>query len=234
MSSEIKESLNGFEDWANQFNTQYVKSPAAKVHIYNGSCEIILLENAFSRGKDCPRYSINFDYRGINGDNLPFHNQFLRDFNHSLEAIVKYLENIEFGVNKWGSFESAEYVGQEGAKFDIYKSLIKGVRVYSPFHLDRVKRLKQAPKKWTVSHVCKALINGQYKDLRCESVYTDDYAFDAAYNFQKGSLDGLAFAKRVLESPSGWWASNYSGNISICCHHFDNNSFEFDINGKRQ
>jgi hypothetical protein len=230
MSSENKKKMDCWEDWANRFNTMYIESPAAKVHIYQGSCHITLLDNAFQRGKSCPHYSINFD---SHDDKLPFINEFLREFDFSLEAIVDFLEGIEFSVNRWGSFEKYDYVSDNGAVLEIYKGVEKGIRVFSPFHVNRVKPLKEAPKKWTVSHVCRALINGQYKNLKCKGVYTDDYAFDAAYDYQRGPIkNGVAFAQDILEDPSGWWASDHRGSISICCHHFDSNEFEFCLEGQ--
>ena len=59
----------------------------------------------------------------------------------------------------------------------------------------------------------------------CTGRYTDDYAFDAAYNFCKGGLSPeavLKLADDIERSPSGWWCSpNSNGkHIDLGCHSF--------------
>ena len=43
---EIQESRTTFQDWANKHNTFYVKEPQCKIHEYQGSIHITLLEAA--------------------------------------------------------------------------------------------------------------------------------------------------------------------------------------------
>lgn len=93
------------------------------------------------------------------------------------------------------------------------------------------KRLDAKPEKWTLPHLIRALVHGQYDDLRCRGVYTDDYAYDAAVNFQEGLIDANRLAKRIIESPSGWWVGreDEKGEMSVCCHHFDNNKVRINL-----
>lgn len=118
-------------------------------------------------------------------------------------------------------------------QLEIRRSALPAIRVFSPLHLHRLKRLERAPKRWTIPHVIRALVNGQCADLRCNGQYTDDYARDAAEDFGRGEIrSALAFAQRIVESPSGWWCSANGDRVSVCCHHFDNNSFRLDLDAR--
>ena len=111
---------------------------------------------------------------------------------------------------------------------EIYTGTEAGRRTFSPFALDRIKPLKAKPRKWTIPHVIRALINGQYEELKCNGVYTDDYAYDAAVNCRRGTIsNALEFCRGIIKSPGGWWAmAQEGGRVSICCHSFDSNEFK--------
>jgi len=110
--------------------------------------------------------------------------------------------------------------------FNFYLHEIKAIRIM-PVDLSVIKPLKEEPKKWTLRHAIRALVNGQFQNLRCKGRYTDDYAFDNAINFSCGIIENaVVFVEKIVESPSGWWVSaNQNGQVSICCHHFDSNEF---------
>lgn len=115
---------------------------------------------------------------------------------------------------------------------EIYLSERKGIETFSPFALERMKPLKETPKKWTVKHAIRALLNGQYTSFKCNGVYSDDYAYDAAVDFHRGEIqDVQGFCKGIIEHKSGWWASDYknTGCVAICCHSFDSNEFIFSL-----
>ena len=72
----------------------------------------------------------------------------------------------------------------------------------------------------------RALINGQFESLRKNYYLTDDYAWDAAVNFQEGEIaDVINFVEKIVEDPSGWRAYRDGGTVSISCHSFDSNKF---------
>ena len=71
--------------------------------------------------------------------------------------------------------------------------------VFNPFK--KPTKLTSMPKKWTLAHVKKALMNNQFSDLRCRGRYTDDYQYDAATNFgQDRHVDPVEFTKTMTES----------------------------------
>jgi hypothetical protein len=71
----------------------------------------------------------------------------------------------------------------------------------------------------------KILRSGQVR-ITCRGSYTDDYAYDAAVNFQRGDLDPdgiLTLADDIERDPSGWRCSAYGekdGELSLRCHSF--------------
>lgn len=103
-------------------------------------------------------------------------------------------------------------------------------RVFSPFALNRMAPLKDMPARWTLPHVIKAMANRQFSGLRCAGKYSDDYAYDDATNYGRGTIrDHLALIKDLVESPSGWWASNKDSSIHVACHHFVSYDFQFEL-----
>ena len=105
----------------------------------------------------------------------------------------------------------------------------KAVR-YWPFHAtSRIKPLKKHPKKWNLTAAIRAIVNGQFKDLKCTGIYTDDYRFDSSVNYRKGPIKNpVDFARKIHESPDGWGVSKQpdeNGKLVIRCYHFNNNSF---------
>jgi hypothetical protein len=98
-------------------------------------------------------------------------------------------------------------------------------RVFDPT-LKAYNPLKEIPAKWTLTHVVRALLNGQAENVKCTGVYTDDYAYDAASNFGIGEINAKNLAIRLIECPSGWHAyAEADGTVHVNCHSFDNNKF---------
>ena len=217
MTTSIISTINADNicDVNNSYTTQYLKDDDLYVHFYHGSVKIIDLTNALKRGVNCDEFTIQGDF---NNDSA---SKFFYEFQYDIKRLMSFLRALKFNKGHYGGYDGIEY-----GEVTIYKSFEKGIRVFSPFNLDQIKPLKSEPKKWTITHVIRALLNGQYKSLKCEGVYTDDYAYDAAIDFHKGEIsNGQAFAQRILESPSGWWTYQQETSVSICCHSFDSNSF---------
>ncbi len=192
------------------------------------SFEIVLqdISGAGKSGRSCPLLQLQFKHEkhsGNQGTNDAF--AFLAEHGNDLRRVFDETRTRLLLVSG-GAIEvgCASYVLR----------LPKGVRVFSPFA--ELSRLPSPPSKWTVSHVIRALWNGQFKDLKCQGQYSDDYAGDAARNYGIGDIhDGRVFAQKLIEHPAGWWASGAGdgSRVSICCHHFDSNSFIFNLSGTR-
>jgi len=203
----------------------FVEKPHSKVHFYNGSLVITDLINAMKIGKYCESFSIC--YKGNDpwiGYNIMHH------FAYNIWKLLELLKSLPWEKNRWSGWNEIEYSfpGEEAACY-VYKSEEKGIRVYSPFATKEMKPLGNAPAKWTLRHALRALFNGQYEYLKCNGVYTDDYAYDYAVNYQMGEIkNGESFARRIMESPSGWWVyGTKDGIVHVSCHTFDNNEFKF-------
>lgn len=205
----------------------YIRDVNLKLHIYSGQLNVMDLNNALKTGKDCISYSIN--WRDCNNSIIAWN--ILDIFKYNVKSLFTFLEGFTFDLNKWRGLNEIHFQILEDTEVTIYKSLDKSIRTFSPFSLAEMKPLTQAPAKWSVRHAIRAIINKQYEYLRCKGVYTDDFAHDAACNYQQGEItNNLSFAERLIESPSGWWASGYNGVVSICCHSFDSNEFKFKLN----
>ena len=50
-------------------------------------------------------------------------------------------------------------------------------------------------------NVVRVLVNGQYENLRKNSYYTDDYAWDNACNFREGLIKNvIEFTRKIIEN----------------------------------
>lgn len=188
-----------------------------RVSIWDGRSFLILdVTDAGKRGATCPGLSINGQHEA---PELAFWNDLLVDHTPRLleaatnQEIPKELEKPYFRF----------YLEQKESK-----------RIL-PLNLSVIKPLKAEPKKWTLPHVVRALVNGQFKGLRKNYYLTDDYTWDNAVNFREGEIsDAIEFVQDVVEHPGGWWASkDSSGTVSICCHSFDSNEFTPVINPRQ-
>ena len=217
---KTQESFN-MNDFLNVHGTVYFKAENMRISRYSGfdDWRITDLTNALKRGLTCREYTLKSEH-GRHG-NLDVTN-FINEF-ENLDRLWMFCESFSF---------EHKYDPIKTGGIDIYRTDIKSIRVFSPFNLGNVKPLKAMPKKWTLSHVAAAIINKQFKDLKCNYVLTDDYAFDAAVNFQKKDISAhLEFIKDIIEHPSGWWSNfNYDGTVKVCCHSFDSNEFTPVIN----
>lgn len=217
---KIKEKFS-MNEILNESGPMYFKAENMKVSRYSGfdDWRITDLTNALVPGKDCIEYCLKSE-NGPHG-NLDTTNFILSKFGDDLKALWNFCESLE--LVGYDSFTTKGII--------IYHSTEKGIRVFSPFNLNQVKPLKSMPKKWTLSHVRSAIINNQFKDLKCNYVLTDDYAYDSAVNFRKGAIKAsLEFIKDIIECPNGWWTSYRNGVVAVCCHTFDSNEFTPVIN----
>ena len=191
----------------NTYDSQYLehKERIYKVKIWNHDSFIITdLTNAGKRGTVCNELSVNTRY---GAPDLAYWNELLA--NHTNEL-------LEATTNK----ELPQELEKEN--FNFYFREHESKRLLA-LDLSTIKPLKEEPKKWTLPHVVRAIVNGQYQGLRCKYRYLDDTCQD----FGKGEIkDPINFVKGIVEEPSGWWThKNTTGVITVCCHHFDSNEF---------
>lgn len=229
---------NSHDDW-------FLQRDQIKVHQYAGSLRIMDIANAMKPGQTCEEFCFNWNRDAFpNGVDRLF-----RQHDYNLRAVFDALRALPWQCRKhWRTgepqagfqeFKSAELISilppfQDAfnagcqAVVALFRESRRAARVWSPFA--RVNPLPAQPAKWTIPHVVRALLCGQFTNLKCNGVYSDDYAYDAAVNFHQGEIkNATAFARRIMESPSGWWASESNGEVSICCHSFDSNSFRFEL-----
>ena len=250
MSVKIIEKLDeshfgaGCEFW-NCYDDTFIRRDQVKLHRYAGSLLLMDISDAMRPGKVCEKFSLNWwphdgSVRGVD--------ELFRAHGFYLRAVLATLRALPWQKQKhwktgaptddWQQMTGAElaaaipaFAGNENLQLSLHRGENQAIRIWSPFA--SVKPLPAAPKKWTVAHVVRALMAGQAVNLKCNGVYSDDYAYDAAVNFHQGPIkNAVAFARRIMESPSGWWAMERGGWISICCHSFDSNEFQFDLTGK--
>jgi len=199
---EIQEELK-----MNSFEAQHFehKERFYKVRTWNHNAFLITdITNAGKRGTTCNELSVNANY---DAPDCAIWNELLNDY---------LIELFEAATNK----VLPSKLEKENFKF--YFREVESKRLLA-VDLSTIKPLKEEPKKWTIPHVVRALVNGQYEGLRCKYRHLDDTCQD----FGAGEIkDPVKFVKGIIEDPSGWWV-NKDGNgiVTICCHTFDSNEF---------
>ncbi|NEX60097.1 hypothetical protein [Noviherbaspirillum galbum] len=204
-------------------NTLYFEDPHLSYHYSHTGMRVRLLDNAFKPGAVVRCYYVESRFNNP----VATYNHISRELGGDVrpETIAQYLSTLSFAAGRYG-FEPID-VSDE---VRLHYSEGNGTNTFSPFALDRLKPLREVPAKWTMAHAKRALANHQFRNLRCNGVYSDDYAYDAAVDFHRGPVDHLVMLEKLVESPSGWWTSlDGNGSVSLCCHHFDSNSFQLEM-----
>jgi len=198
--------------WSSVGSRGYYKDINAYIWCNYNSAVVIELDNAMKRGKECKKYRI------YSSDN----------------TASCYLIN-ELKVNSPKELYDFVRSGKElPGNGELYVSEEKGVEVFSPFVA--VKPLEKMPEKWKKSDLVKAIMSGQVFSGVLDQRLTDDYAYDAAYNFGSGTKLNLpGQACDLVEGCRDCYIRNdgvdENGVASI---HFsyagDMKTFKFDIN----
>lgn len=215
-------------DLLNLYGKVYIEEHQLSYQMYQDHLRITLLDNALATGKTCAEYVVST--QGFRGHAVDIINMFTRLVGEfSIPAVKRHLMSLTFTADRYGNM--SRNLDEEGT-MTVSLSYRDSNRVFSPFSLERLKPLKEIPKKWNITTVKRALANNQFRNLRCNGRYSDDYAYDAAVNFHKGAIAAMPLLEDLVTSPSGWWTSldEKTNNVSICCHHFDSNSFTLDLN----
>ena len=201
---ELKDTID-----LNDRERQYLKygDRLYRVKIWSGGENVVITDvtDAGKRGKICPALSIDSRY--------------VKNACPCLDLLYNHL-------HKLFELTTAKQLPGETLSFDerlnFYVQEIESKRLL-PLDLSIIRPLEKEPKKWTIPHVIRAIVNGQYKNLRCKYRHLDDTCQD----FGRGEiLEPISFIQGIVESPSGWWVSkNNDGTVTLCCHSFDSNEF---------
>ena len=206
---------------------KYISDLCVKIRIFTNydsvSVEITDLANAAKVGKSCTAWTIEQKHDPRESF-LDMPEMFAAVCGSS--EISKIVENL-----RRGDFSETSADGN----ITVYSRERKGVDTFSPFA--KVNPVK-VPSKWTMSHVWKAIYSGQIVAAHRDYRYTDDYAYDAAYNFGERDLSGddLAdLAEDIIEGNySGWLVRcdgiDENGNyiISLALHSFEGWTLAFN------
>ena len=192
-------------------DAQFIKH---KEHFYsvsirgNNAFTIIDMTEAGKRGKKCPELSLNSEREA---PDCAFWNELLQDHCSTLLEATTAQTLPEKLFQPYFRFYLNEIAS---------KDLL-------PLDLNIIKPLKAMPKKWTLPHVIRALVNGQYENLKKNLYLTDDYLWDYSVNFREGEIkDPIAFIEGILRNKSGWSAwPEKDGTVSVCQYSFDSNEF---------
>ena len=207
-NGESLEEITGFIHVGDTKDFVY-KNTNYRIHRYYMCIEILDMTNAGKRGKEVS--SLSFSYQNESSSSeiiyLPFENFHKIFVNNSIGefSLCSDFEKIHISFRKE---KSNKYINPD-------------ISIY--------KKLTEKPKKWTILHVVRALLNNQFKNLKCEGVYTDDYAFDASVNYGKGELKNVReFCEKIIRGHWSVYESESTPNeVHVNHFHFDNNSFVF-------
>jgi len=204
----------------------YIQDLDLRVRVYRGAVVIREIQEALKVGGVCKEYKIG--WRDYQDGQAAIANYLMDQGIKDLPQLLEMMKGFEYPRDQWYGYAPLDL---PGGVFTVYLEELKGVRCFSPFQLKRLKPLKEVPKKWTLKHALRAIACGQFTDLRCKGKYSDDYQYDAAYGYHAGEIKKpLGFIKKIIEDPQGWWTSlQESGEVYLCCHHFDSNDFMLKI-----
>lgn len=190
----------------------YVKDLNVCIKFYDDSLYVTDLTNALKRGKSCDQFVIS-----------------MNDFDKNRSFISQF----ENWLDEWPLTEFiqrlfVDYTDFRGIRVTL--RILDSIRVFSPF--TKIKSIK-TPEKWTLAHTWKAILAGQITKAEVNWKYTDDYERDADTNFGKGEIEPVVLAKKIIESPSGWWVKDEGKTdkegilLSLNCHDFTSNKLYF-------
>lgn len=211
----------------NTYGKMYIEQYQMSYQMYRDSLRVMLLDNALASGKTCAEYVLSTrDFNGHAVDIINAIADLAGEF--TLPKLKEYLLGLKFTADNYGHMS---LLVDEARKVSVSLGYLASNRTFSPFALERLKPLKEVPRKWNLTYAKRALANGQFTNLRCNGRYSDDYAYDAAVDFHKGPIAAMPMLEDLVTSPSGWWSSydEKTKSVNVCCHSFDSNSFTLEL-----
>lgn len=202
----------------------YIKDVNVRVQLFANCLYITDLTNAFKRGKECRKTVITYSERTSEKFLIELDTKYLYPNKKDLADLIEEVQNLHVS--------NLQDVG-----FDIELREEKSSTVFSPFaDIKPIKLPKNG--KWTKSHVVKAIITGQIYSGKVDSIYTDDYSYDASVNYHENEdLDLMEMAEKLTKSNSGWSVrvkEENKGNVllDVDCCTFNYNTLYFNIDSR--
>lgn len=218
----IMENLESEADWKILLERRsvWVRSAQVKIHAFENlgkwCLRILDLQHSFKRGMSCMERVLSADM----------------DTSGYSDPVISWIGSNGWSIQKVMALITGELEGLSGRGISCHERGQDAWNTFSPFHLDRLARLKKAPAKWSKRDAIRAIANGQYNFFRCDGVYTDDYSDDAERNYQKGQIQNWREFIEGVMSGSGWSVyQDQNSLVHVCCYHFNLNSLEFNVNG---
>lgn len=210
---KIQEKVN-----VNSRDRQYFSHNQRLYRVFCGDHYFIIVEitHAGRRGKICNELSFRANDK---------------DPDSHLKILLQYLETL---------FEAttSEILPRELMQPEIktqgtfYFHKVQAIKICPP-DWSIIRPLEKEPKKWTIPHVVRALVNGQFEDLQRDYRYTDDYAWDNATNFGEGFIGNFNLAEEIISIDLHWTVfKDYSDRLSVQPHSNESYSFKFIMDKK--
>jgi hypothetical protein len=199
-----------------------------QVESYGRVVCLTLLDNALLRGATVPTLQFSSEH-GPKGVWKLISAQLNGLTAENLREYVLEIERRHPLTGRWDVLQ-----GIDGQR--VFRTHIPGSQVFHARFLHRIPRLMAIPERWTLMHVKQALANGQFRNLRCDGQYSDDYKRDAMNNNYERPLDAIHFLERLVSvgaesglsaGRSGWGTTldRQTMKVYVSQHNFDNNSF---------
>ena len=195
-----------------------------RIHYFNTVIQITDVTNAKKRGKTCVKISAyvnNYEdmdaCKYVNYTNIA-----------TIETFFENCENHEVGYTLTGiEHQDYKYNIEIMASKEVIPAQCNLKSIYKPITELKLKNRHSIK----ISDIIRILINNNVQVVQ-DGRYTDDYAWDAATNYNEGHVfNPVEFATDLIKSRSGWSAyvdSVDQKRIYINCYSFDCRSIYLD------
>lgn len=195
-----------------------------RIQYFNTMLEITDVTNAKKRGKTCVQINVCTD----NIEDIDAC-KYMNDTNiATLETFFEKFETYEVGYFLTDiRYRGYMYTVNNMPSKEIIPANYNLKDIYKPLHELKLKN-KHAIR---INDIIRLLINNNVQVVQ-DGRYTDDYAWDAATNFNKGHMfNPVEFAKQLIKYSGGWSAyidREDQKRIHINCYSFDCRSIYLD------
>lgn len=195
-----------------------------RIHYFSTMLEITDVTNAKKRSKTCVQINVYTD----NNEDIDAC-KYMNETNiATLETFFEKFETYEIGyfLNDI-RHKGYVYTVNNMPSTEIIPAQCNLKNIYKPVHELKLKN-KHAIR---INDIIRLLINNNVQVVQ-DGRYTDDYAWDAETNFNKGHMfNPIEFAKQLIKYNGGWSAYIDMENkkrIHINCYSFDCRSIYLD------
>jgi len=202
LNNNIFNSASDIKDFSN-YETYLIKEDNIKVIVRPDVISIWDLTNVMLRGK-VKKLNLYLN-KGI-AEHADVEFEYLLQSN----SIREIIDNTRHG-DTIGAFLVNEY--------DDLKATQEGI---NPFNFDKVKKANLNKTKFNKVDIVKIILNDQYNTITCNSIYTDDYQYDNASNFQKGQINDNRLLKLLNDLLDNYNYSIYKEGNTIKVGYVNN------------